>query len=126
MLTKSNNRLILTDTSYSVGKKLVQVILPAFSAMYFGLATIWGLPAAEQVVGTTAIITTFLGVSLGISSIQYDASGAAYDGSLVVKKGENGRKIFSLELNGDPEEVVNKTSITFKIDPHDIEEDPTE
>lgn len=115
MLTNTNNHLMLTEKSYNIGKTSVQVILPAVSALYFGLASIWGLPSAEQVVGTLAIITTFLGVCLGLSSRQYEASGAAYDGQMVVTTIEDGPKLYSLELNGAPEEIENKKSINFKI-----------
>lgn len=116
MLTRTNNKVMLTDVAYSVGKKLVQVVLPATGALYFGLASIWGLPAAEQVVGTLAVITTFLGMCLGLSSRQYDASGAGFDGKVVITQPEGGRKMFSLEVDGDPEEIEKKSSITFKVD----------
>lgn len=110
--------MILRNPMYDIIKKVVQVILPAVSSLYFGLASIWGLPAAEQVVGTLAVITTFLGVTLGISSRNYEASGAAYDGNMVVINAPDGvSKTFSLELNGDPEEIAGKDSITFKVQP---------
>lgn len=116
MLTKTDNHFMLTDRSYGVAKHLVQVILPAIASLYYGLALIWGLPAAEQVVGSLAVITTFLGICLGISTRQYEASGAAYDGSMVVQVQDEGRKIFSLELDGDPEDIVDKESIRFRVD----------
>lgn len=115
MLTKANQKVMMTDTTYNVSKKLVQVILPAISALYFGLAQIWGLPAAEEVVGTFAVITTFLGVVLGVSTRQYEASGSAYDGQMVVTNPEGGPKVFSLELDGDPEDIASKDSIRFKV-----------
>jgi len=116
MLVKNNNRVMLSDKAYSVGKKLVQVYIPATSALYFGLANIWGLPAGEQVVGTLAVLATFIGVVLGISSSQYDASDAAYDGALVVTHDEKGKALVSLEVDGDPIETVKKKeSITFKV-----------
>lgn len=118
MLTKANQKVMMTNTTYDFGKKLVQVILPATSALYFGLAQIWGLPAAEEVVGTIAIITTFLGVILGVSNRQYETSGAAYDGRMVVAEPEDGPQVFSLELDGDPADLVSRDSIRFKIDPH--------
>lgn len=115
MLTKNNDKLMLSDKSYHFGKKLVQLWLPAVSALYFGLANIWGLPAAEQVVGTLACVTTFFGVTLNVSSSRYDASGAAYDGDVVVTETEEGNKLVSLELNGDPSDIETKDSISFKV-----------
>ena len=108
---------MLSDRTYNFTKRLVQVILPALSALYFGLASIWGLPAAEQVVGTIAVITTFLGVTLGISSKAYEASGAAYDGNMIVTETASGGKNFMLELESDPAELEDKKAITFKVQP---------
>lgn len=61
----------MSDKLYTVLKYLCQVGLPALGTLYFALAQIWGFPYAEQVVGTIAAITTFIGVLLGISSYQY-------------------------------------------------------
>jgi hypothetical protein len=104
MLQKTNDRIMFTDRTYARGKKLVQVWIPACSTLYFGLGNIWGFPAVEEVVGSFAVLATFLGVCLGISSSQYDASEAAFDGNLVIKTNDEGRKLFSLEVNGDPED----------------------
>ena len=48
------------------------ILLPAIGALYFTLASIWGLPYAEQIVGTITGIDTFLGVILGISTSKYN------------------------------------------------------
>ena len=56
---------------YDALKYLCQIALPALGSLYFGLAQIWNLPYAEQVVGTIACITTFIGVLIGVSSYRY-------------------------------------------------------
>lgn len=114
-MNTTNTTFMLSDRTYNFTKRLVQVILPALSSLYFGLAAIWGLPAAEQVVGTLAVVTTFLGVTLGISSREYEASGAAYDGNMLVTETPDGGKNFLLELESDPAELENKKAITFKV-----------
>lgn len=113
--TQVSNPFLLGNRAYDFFKKLVQIILPAVGTLYFALAGIWGLPYGEQVVGTIMAVDLFLGVVLGISSAQYAASGAAYDGDMVIYHPEEGRKQFSLELNGDPEDIIGKKSITFKV-----------
>lgn len=119
MLQKVNGKLMLTDSFYSFGKKLVQVYIPAVSTLYFTLGNIWRFPAIENVVGSFAAIATFLGVCLGLSSKQYDASEAAFDGKLVVGiSPESGRKLYSLEVEGDPEDIEQKSSVSFKVTPH--------
>lgn len=61
----------LNDKVYHALKWIVTIVLPAVSALYWGLSGIWGWLYAEQVVGTIAVITTFLGALLGISTAQY-------------------------------------------------------
>lgn len=117
MLENVNNHTMLSDNWYRVLKRLVQVVIPAVSSLYFGLGNIWGFPAIEEVVGSLAVVATFIGVCLGLSSSQYDASGAAYDGKMVVNTNENGGQLYSLELNGDPHDIAQKNSVNFKVAP---------
>lgn len=60
-----------SNKTYDILKWVAQYLLPAFGALYFALAGIWGLPYGEQIIGTTAALDTFLGVILGISTVQY-------------------------------------------------------
>lgn len=62
----------MNNKVYDVLKKIAQIVLPATGTMYFGLAEIWGLPYAPEIVGTITVVDTFLGVVLGISSYQYN------------------------------------------------------
>ena len=67
----------MSNKLYDVLKWIAQILLPAVGTLYFALANIWGLPYAEQVVGTITAVDAFLGVLLGISSKQYyDAGGS--------------------------------------------------
>ena len=56
---------------YDILKWIAMYLLPALGTLYFALAGIWGLPYGEQIVGTITAIDTFLGVILGISTMQY-------------------------------------------------------
>lgn len=62
----------MSNKVYDVLKYVTQIGLPAVGTLYFALSGIWGLPYAEQVVGTITAIVTFLGVLLGISSANYN------------------------------------------------------
>ena len=62
----------MSNKTYDILKYIAQIILPAIGTLYFALAGIWGFPYGEQIVGTIAAIDTFLGVILGISSINYN------------------------------------------------------
>lgn len=61
----------MPDKVYDILKAIAMIVLPALGTLYFALAGIWGWPYAEQIVGTITAIDTFLGVILGISTIQY-------------------------------------------------------
>ncbi len=49
-----------------------EIVLPALGALYFGIAKIWGLPFGQEVVGTIAVITTFIGAVVGVSRKKYN------------------------------------------------------
>jgi len=62
----------MSNKVYDVLKFICQIVLPAIGTLYFALAGIWGFPYGEQIVGTITAIDTFLGVILGISTIDYN------------------------------------------------------
>lgn len=62
----------MNNKVYDILKWIAMYLLPALGTLYFALASIWGLPYGEQVVGTITAIDTFLGVILGISSVKYN------------------------------------------------------
>lgn len=65
----------LSNRAYDVLKWITLIVLPAIASLYFGLAQIWGFPYGEQVVGTIAVVCTFLGAILGISNVRYKKGG---------------------------------------------------
>lgn len=62
----------LSNKAYDALKWIAQYFLPAVGTLYFALASIWGLPYGEQVVGTITAVDAFLGAILGISTMQYN------------------------------------------------------
>lgn len=62
----------LNNKTYNILKFIAQIVLPALGTLYFALASIWGLPYGEQIVGTITAIDAFLGAILGLSSIGYN------------------------------------------------------
>ena len=61
----------MSDKVYDILKYVAQILLPAVGTLYFALAAIWNLPYSEEIVGTITAIDTFLGILLGISSVNY-------------------------------------------------------
>lgn len=108
---------MFSNRQYDLAKRLVTVILPAFGALYFGLSQIWGLPAGEPVVGTVALITTFLGVALNISHSAYENSDAAFDGKVIPIQ-DGGRTGYSFQLDeGVAKTLDTAGAVRFRVCP---------
>lgn len=106
---------MITGPLYDKLKWLAQIGLPAMGTLYFALAQIWGLPSAEEVVGTVVAIDTFLGVLLGISQNQY-LDKKVGEGTLHVEQDrETGEKGMRLELDETPEELAGKEEVRFRV-----------
>lgn len=61
----------LSNKVYDVLKFIAQIFLPALGTLYFALASIWGFPYGEAIVGTISAVDVFLGALLGISTSAY-------------------------------------------------------
>lgn len=110
--------VLLSSSVYDKLKASSLYILPALAAAYFGIAQIWGLPKAEEVVGTVAVIETLLGAMLKVSNVQYENSGAKYDGTVGIFPGgvtEEGVQTSNLNFSIDPNGVATKNEIVLKI-----------
>lgn len=107
--------LILSEKAYEFGKKLTQMILPAITALYIGLAALWDLPEPEKVAGTIALVTTFLGVMLGISSNTFKKVNDMHAGDIVITENEEGVPTWGFEFEDDPLKLMEKNSVTFKV-----------
>lgn len=106
---------MITGKLYDGLKFLAQILLPALGTLYFTLAQIWGLPAAEEVIGTIVAVDAFLGVLLGISQVNYTKATAG--GVMNVVPTEGGTK-FDLQLDGDPSELADKHEVRFRVQKH--------
>lgn len=107
---------ILSGRTYEILKWVAAIVLPAIGALYFALSGIWGLPKGEEVVGTIAAINVFVGAIVGVSTKQYYANGK-YDGVANVLNADdpNQKTLFDLELNREPESLVDAKDVTFRI-----------
>jgi|SRR5690606_21096199 len=106
---------IFKNSTYDVVKWVATVFLPAFGTLYFAIAQIWGLPAAEEVVGTTVALDLFLGTLLGISKKQYDNSDLRFDGYLHVNTEDPEKDVFSLEVDRPLLDLADKKEITLRV-----------
>lgn len=73
----------MSNKTFDTLKWIALIFLPALGTLYFALASIWGLPYGEEIVGTITAVDAFLGALLGISSRQYNkiANSSEFEGS---------------------------------------------
>ena len=67
--------MIFNNKVYDILKWITQFLLPGLGTLYFALAKIWKFPYGEEIVGSIAAVTAFLGLLLGISSHNYVGDG---------------------------------------------------
>lgn len=67
----------LSNKVYDVLKWVALIVLPAVATFYSVLASIWGLPFADQIPATITAIDALLGALIGISTVKYNKVGDA-------------------------------------------------
>lgn len=112
-----NTGFLISNNLYSKTKWFTMIVLPALSTLCFTLGTIWNLPNVQEVIGTIAAITTFLGVILGISTKAYNKSNARYDGTVNIYETDHDTILYSLDLNDDVQSIDDKTEVVFRVNP---------
>jgi Putative phage holin Dp-1 len=116
----------LSNRTYNALKFVALVLLPGFSAAYFSLAQIWGLPNAEQVIGTATTLDTLLGLLLKASTTAYEKDpwsgpdAAEPDGMLVVYKDEaDGEKYLKLHVDqATIDSLESRTTVKLGVAVH--------
>lgn len=104
---------MITGKLYDWLKWIAQVALPGLGTLYFTLAGLWGLPNADEVVGTIVAIDLFLGLLLGISQVQFNKQ-IAHAGDLLVQP--DGKMVFQIdEDKTDIEKLKEKKEVRFKV-----------
>lgn len=107
---------LLSNDVYDGLKFVALVLLPAMGTLYSALDALWRFGYALQVVGSLSAVDAFLGALLHVSTSSYNASTAKYVGAVNISVNpENGKKLYSLDLNGDPEDLDGQSEVVFKI-----------
>ena len=115
-MTETNRpRPVLSESAYNMAKKLVQTVIPLVMTVYFVVSMIWTGDANIWVLGVGSFVSLFFGVALEASSKNYYNSPYGHDGEMVVVSDGGGVRTFSLEVNGDPDDLALKDVITFKV-----------
>lgn len=105
----------LSDNTYKTLKYIAQYVLPALGTLYFALASIWGLPYGEQIVGTISAINIFLASVLGISAYQYDKAGKNISGTLYLDDLPDESVDSFIKFDKPEEEIADKSTIKLRV-----------
>ena len=102
---------------YEAFRWFVQIVLPAFSALYLGLSDLWDLPEPVAVGATAGLVGTFLGTIMRFSKHNYDNSDSRFFGEIHVRPNEEGAVIDHQVFNEDPNggTLADKKEVTFKV-----------
>ena len=63
--------MVLSNKAYDIMKWFTMIVLPALSSLYVALASVWGLPYAEQIPATIMAVVLCLGAILQFSNANY-------------------------------------------------------
>ena len=104
---------ILKNQHYDTIKWIALILLPALGTAYFSIAQIWGLPYAEEVVGTIVIIEVLMGALLQVSSKQYEEAevGVLYADTTDL----DGVPDISSEFTTDPAELADGDVVKLRV-----------
>lgn len=109
--------MLLGNKFYDVLKYVALIFLPALNVLYIGLGQLWGFPNTAEVVSTIALVDTFLGALLQISSKSYNNSAVAVDGYLSSTgvDPDTGHPNLALTVTTDPKELLSGKTARLKI-----------
>ena len=62
----------MSNKTFDILRTIVEIVLPAISAAYFGLSEIWILPVPDKICGTIAVLITFISAFLNVKRKQYN------------------------------------------------------
>lgn len=78
----------MKNTLFDILRFLAETGITAIGACYLGLALIWHLPFGEQIRDTCLVLSTLLGVFVGVSRKQYNAALEADNSTAMIEDPE--------------------------------------
>lgn len=108
--------MLINDKVYNIIKWFVVYFLPALGTLYFSISQLWGIPHADQVLGTITSVTIFLSMVMGLSSSSFKKNGLGTDGVMLVDTSNPDKDVYLLQLNNEATNLAEKDIISFKVD----------
>lgn len=109
--------MLLKNKVYDSLKWITLIVIPASNALYLGLAQLWNWGNAAEVAGSIALVDTFLGAVLQLSSRTYNNSEQAVDGYLGATgvDPDTGHPNLALTVTTDPKQLLEGKTARLKI-----------
>lgn len=106
------NGLMITGKWYDRLKYFVLIVMPAISSLYFGLGNIFDWGNVEEVIGSLAVIATFLGTVLGVSSKNFNTNEKFVGETWLAPTDGGWKRVFNVTADEiDPD----RKEISFKV-----------
>jgi hypothetical protein len=100
---------MMSNKTYSILNNLIIFYIPVFGVMCYIIGAF--LDVRQGVIAGLLVILLLIIVILGI----FREGKAFHDGQIVITTTSEGMKTFTLELDKEPSEIENLSSITFKV-----------
>ena len=114
--------MVFNNRVYDVLKWITQFMLPGLGTLYFALAKIWKFPYGEEIVGSIAAVTAFLGLLLGISSHNYVGDGVIQVNPESLPAETEIEFDSTITLNISDFDLLNKDRVVLQIERTDKKE----
>lgn len=102
----------LSNKFYNNLKFAIMVLIPGIGAIAFVLSLLFTISNVKYLLGSLMIVILLIGILLYVSSRQYKTKN---DGEIIISRGDNGKTVFTLELEIDPDDIRDRDSILFKV-----------
>lgn len=109
--------MLLQSKVYDVLKFIALIFLPAFNTLFLGFGQLWHWSHTAEIAGSIALVDTFLGALIKVSSSNYNKSDLGVDGYLS-SDGTNpdtGHPNLRIVVTRDPKEILDGSVARLKI-----------
>lgn len=106
----------MKEKLYNILKRFHRLVFPGIGVLYLLLERFFlGIAIITTVLGVLVFVMFISGLTLEIGSKKYEKNGQGRFGQIVITKREDGKKIFSLEIDEDPTKMKPDDVVSFKV-----------
>ena len=102
--------MVLSDKVYKILKWSGLIITNGLVAFWLAIVKLWNIPYGTEIGGTIAAIGTLIGIIVKVSNGNYQG-----DGTIEVNTTDPNKDVYTLNYNGDLNEIASKKSVTFMV-----------